>query len=375
MITNIDDDFFEGKRPWSKIKDRVLGGYLVPYLKKVQYLGKEIILVDCFAGPGKFEDGEIGSPLMICQIAEKNATGKVKTFLFNNKKDHHNKLESLLTKFIENKSACPIYGDAKSLLEILKDGITDQTIFVYLDPFGLKDFDFSTLFPYLSRSTEYSTELIINVSVPIIHRLSGKNAIRQSTTVDQALQKRHDRITLALGGDYWKDYIFNEKLQPADQIKGIVNEYTTQLKKYLPFVGSCIVKESTESSAIKYFIVFASRHIDSAVLLNDIMFDAYHEHIWKSESMGTLFESQSYEFALPKSYYQELENIILGFITEANHSRIALWRKIVTEFFMKFKSTDFRKTVNILVKAGKIEFKDTKGTGRLNDESVLINKT
>ena len=62
---NAEKDFFKGKKPWSEIKDAVIGSYLPPYLRKVAQLEKHIVLVDAFAGRGKYEDGSAGSPLMI----------------------------------------------------------------------------------------------------------------------------------------------------------------------------------------------------------------------------------------------------------------------------------------------------------------------
>jgi len=41
-------NFFEGKRPWSKIKDQVLGHYLPAYIAKVNTKGKPILLIDAF---------------------------------------------------------------------------------------------------------------------------------------------------------------------------------------------------------------------------------------------------------------------------------------------------------------------------------------
>jgi len=69
-------EFFKGKRPWSKIKDKVIGDYLVPYLRKVSRLRRKIIIVDAFAGQGIFEDGTKGSPLIICEIAEREVAGQ-----------------------------------------------------------------------------------------------------------------------------------------------------------------------------------------------------------------------------------------------------------------------------------------------------------
>lgn len=45
------------------LKDEIIKNYLPPYLKKVNKLNEDIILIDSFAGPGKFDDGEQGSPL------------------------------------------------------------------------------------------------------------------------------------------------------------------------------------------------------------------------------------------------------------------------------------------------------------------------
>ena len=64
-------DFFKAKRPWSKYKDFILGYYLEPYIPKVATLKKPILVVDCFAGCGRFGDGEPGSPLIIAPIIKK----------------------------------------------------------------------------------------------------------------------------------------------------------------------------------------------------------------------------------------------------------------------------------------------------------------
>ena len=58
-------EFFDKKKPWSRYKDSILDYYLEPYLAKVARIGKPIVIVDCFAGAGKYEDGELGSPLII----------------------------------------------------------------------------------------------------------------------------------------------------------------------------------------------------------------------------------------------------------------------------------------------------------------------
>ena len=57
--------FFKEKREWSKVKDRIVRDYVTCYLKTITYRRRPIIIVDAFAGPGRFEDGADGSPLII----------------------------------------------------------------------------------------------------------------------------------------------------------------------------------------------------------------------------------------------------------------------------------------------------------------------
>ena len=58
-------NYFAGKHPWSLTKDDLLSCYLTPYFQKVyRYSHDGIVYVDAFAGEGKFEDGQDGSPLI-----------------------------------------------------------------------------------------------------------------------------------------------------------------------------------------------------------------------------------------------------------------------------------------------------------------------
>ena len=96
----LNREFFKGKRRWSIIKDDVLGKYMVPYLAKVKKLGKNILLIDTFAGPGVFEDGSLGSPSLMVQSAEAQVPNQYQAIFVNNDKIHH---KSILDLFGENR--------------------------------------------------------------------------------------------------------------------------------------------------------------------------------------------------------------------------------------------------------------------------------
>lgn len=66
-----NDDFFVEKKPWSRVKDELLDCYLKPYVAKILHTRKPLVYVDCFAGKGKFDDGNPGSPLIALDIFQK----------------------------------------------------------------------------------------------------------------------------------------------------------------------------------------------------------------------------------------------------------------------------------------------------------------
>jgi len=202
-------EFFKGKRPWSKIKDKVIGDYLVPYLRKVSKLKRQIIIIDAFAGQGIFEDGTKGSPLIICDTAERQVPGQYLAIFVNKDRNSHEKLKEGLKEYVQKKKALAILGNAADLLKELSKIIGNATLLIYLDPFGLKGCEFELLEPYLGRDKRFSTEIIINMSMPTLHRLSAFKAIQEGKITDK-VKKLNQRLTKVLGGEYWKEIMWSD---------------------------------------------------------------------------------------------------------------------------------------------------------------------
>ena len=135
-------NFFNEKNEWSKHKDRLLKRYIVPYLTKVMSTGVDIVLIDGFAGKGKFEDGTIGSPLII-----KNAIYEAKNISkFNTKiKPYFIDFEYAeeLGKNLSDKNAVVVSGDYREEVPKILSTMKTKNIFLYVDPFGIKYLDFS----------------------------------------------------------------------------------------------------------------------------------------------------------------------------------------------------------------------------------------
>ena len=363
-----EKEFFRAKRPWSRIKDRTLGSYSVPYFTKVSKLGQWIVVVDAFAGPGVFEDGSKGSPVILCDAAEQRVPQQYRAIFGNRDVGHHTRLKTELAPLIEAKKVQAIHGRADDLLGQLDASMAklgQATLLVYLDPFGLKGCEFEALKPFLGRDQTASTEIIMNVSVPTIYRLSGRKALSEGRSSPQ-ISKLQDLLSRVLGGDYWRDFM----LAAEPNVDGVMRIYRQQLASYLPWVGACPVQED-EFSGVKYYMTFCSGHSDAMVLMNDIMFDAYHGYM--KEAWAEAFPLLA-ELDWPPRPVAELEKIVLDIVAARGKiGRSPLWLEIVREHFMRFHSREFRQVVQRLVRDNppRLAFHDVKGTGKLNDLSVL----
>jgi three-Cys-motif partner protein len=370
-MSSTEKEFFEGKREWSRIKDNVLTKYLSAYLPKLNTINKPIILVDSFAGPGYFEQNkEEGSPLIFKRLAEKFVPEKYLAIFVNNNKKHHNTLSKVLEPQIKLQKIFTIKGDANDLLKQLKHLIDDQILFIYLDPFGLKGTDFTTLSDYLRRDLRFSTEILINLSVDSIIRHSCYKKLKTSGLTPE-IERRHAINTQALGGDYWK-LILDEKLTTPQRREILIKEYVKKIKSFLPYVGYCPVPEGYGKRKLIYIILFASRHKDARKLMNNIMFDEYRKFLWKGYSNGTLFEETSYEDNLQDNYFSALENDIKTALNSLGRiKKYRLWEYFLSYKFMYYKSKHFNQKIKDLVKAGIVEFDPTSSSKKLNDNSIL----
>lgn len=367
-MSEYEDDFFEGKRPWSVIKDQVLNSYMSPYLAKVKGLKKPILLIDGFAGPGVFEDGSEGSPVVMCRAGEQFAKGNYRAFFFNKKPQFHEKLTNILEKQGWLSTATPLLGDTTKMLPLIPSILGDQTVFLYLDPFGPTGCPFNLLEPFLTRNKGYSTEIVIMMHMPIAHRLAARKVVAAGGENEPLIQKYHQTMTDTFGGDYWKRIMFLPSLTTEERDFQLIEAYRNKLAGYLPYTGFCPVREGV-GDRVKYFIVFASRHPDAMLLMHDAMIKAYFKRMHEDAYLGTLFESTNWSDMLSKKGLQEA--IIAGVQRNPGMKREELWLEVVRGYFMRYQRSDFLEIVQQLVDSKMLHCPTPRKTKRLNDTCAL----
>lgn len=341
-------DFFKEKRTWSVVKDKILGWYLIPYLNKVKNLGRLIVIVDGFAGPGLYEDGSDGSPLIICKVIENLKSKGVKAIaiLIDSNEYCFNKLKQSLKKFEIEKLALPLEGDFKTLVPKIIKATKDCPSFFFIDPFGIKGLEFNSLEEIFKKVNRISTEVLVNFNYKALLR---EYKINPSLT---------DGV---MGGDYYRNTLEDSKISDSDKEKKIIEMYKDKYKNFFTYVGSCPVMYKDEQMA-KYHLIFATSHFDGFKLMNEKMCDIHREFYTE----GRLFQVFS-EGEKPDRNF--LENEIINLLKNKVRSRKEVKEILMIKCFLRFKESDYNQTINKFLKENKI-YSDNRKI-RINDDNLL----
>jgi len=243
------DNFFQSKKPWSPYKDMILDYYLKPYLTKVCSLGKSVVVFDCFAGPGRFEDGADGSPLIIAkairQVTDKGKT--VSAILIEEKKKYFKLLQATVKDY---QDICHTKNERfeDSANEIANIG-RNSTVFVYIDPYGIKPLRFEILAGiYANIDKGSSVEVLLNFNASSLVR-NGLAALKydQQYENEEELDKSMTLkdIDAIAGGDYWRDIVTSD-ISFAEKEAQCVVAYMDLMKKYFDKVCFYSIKEKYE---------------------------------------------------------------------------------------------------------------------------------
>ena len=211
-----NDDFFKNKKSWSEVKDELLGCYFKPYVQKILHTHKPLVYVDCFAGKGKFDDGQPGSPIIALDII-KNCTEITK---MNNTRIETNFIDlnysDDLSKNLKDYSNVNILsGKYEEKIEDLLSNKNGCNVFLYIDPYGIKALQY-TLFSNFSNMNFNSIELLINMNSfgfvrEACHALGTTyddasvfdDLVEYDSTTMDASEKSIVDLNEIAGGDYW----------------------------------------------------------------------------------------------------------------------------------------------------------------------------
>lgn len=288
-------DFFKKKNEWSEIKDTLLRCYLPQYFQKLLVSGKPIFYIDCFAGKGKFDDGNDGSPLIAMQIINERL-GMSRISRKNN---------AIVPCFIELNHAADLeqnlmlhpyqYGtpqvvDGKfedNIRGLLKDK-RGYNVFLYIDPYGIQALD-SQLFDEIGTYGFRSFEMLINfnsfgffrdacrvmkVDISQDDALMGlDDLVEYEPTTVTASPQSENLLTRIAGGNYWMDIVMDFQMGRIDGYQAerrLSAEYKQHLKQKYKYVLDMPIRLKPGQRP-KYRMIHVCDHEDGCFLMAENM--------------------------------------------------------------------------------------------------------
>ena len=281
-----NDDFFKEKKPWSEVKDDLLGHYLKPYFQKILHTRRTIVYVDCFAGKGAFEDGKPGSPLIALHTIEDCLSQT--TITQNNIQSYFidlNYAQDLVENLKDYSSVNIISGKYEEQIEEILKSKNGCNVFLYVDPYGIKALD-CALFDSFASHGFNSIELLINMnSFGFIRegcRVLGvkfdDDILEDLVEYDSTQLKADDKSKMALnkiaGGDYWVEIIEKKRkgqITAYEAEAEFAEAYCKRLRQSYAYVLNMPLRIKA-GQVPKYRMIHATNHADGALLMVDNIF-------------------------------------------------------------------------------------------------------
>ena len=377
MSHKADKSFFDEKRHWSKRKDKILECYLPPYLSKIATQEYPVLIVDAFAGPGKFGDGELGSPLIICQNVEKALSGglpvQVSVFCIEDDRELFSELSGLISQFPFAEAKHGKFGD---YIKDIQEKAKDHSVFLYVDPWTVEGLDWyrmDRVFQHLNIS-HMSIEILLNFNAVSFAR-RGLAALK--LTIPEHNQETEDadevdapittppsieRLNQVVGGDWWQDILQSSSSFP-EKVQNVTNSVCQHLSGRFREVCQHAIKALPHHDVPKYYLIFGSRHPDALILMNDEMVKSLRTLADLAKPKDpTLFEMRSVEL-VPD--IEKLPPIILKHASQPTE-RGTVILNVIRECFGRFSRKEIRGCIEQLLKDDKL--RSETGKVRINDQ-------
>jgi three-Cys-motif partner protein len=319
-----NEDFFVERKAAAVFKHAILSRYPVVFASKagVGVRGHRVTFLDGYAGRGRYENGEPGSPLLLVESAEKvEAFRTVRGMFVERDPDNFANLSQVLDQRCgANKPLLYPKSLDECLPEILR--LTrDEALFAFLDPFG-PALDFDLLCSgLLGRPQRPPTEVLLHFSVLSVARLGG--ALRAARADREELAesdlKSAQRLDRFLGGPWWREHFAavadeRDEGRATDAAMTVADRYRDMVRARTGFMSVSMPVRPRPDLLPKYVLVLFTRHPDGVWYFADTLGKAGLEwqQAWHTEAYNratdrdvpTLFDLEPVDLFDPKRHAQ-----------------------------------------------------------------------
>lgn len=221
-----NEAFFDSLAPPAVLKHGILRRYPVVFSAAAGQGSGRVVLLDGYAGRGRYKDGAPGSPVLLLDAASKlQAFREVECVFVELLQENFAVLEQVVEEHGGDVRRHSLQGDLSDHLNELMRRAEGAALFAFLDPFGTALAYDELVSVILGRPKWPPTEVLLHFSVGAIRRTAGllRSRLDDLSEPDRKTIARSDRF---LGGDWWHDTALQMSDQPkvatrvAEQVAG-----------------------------------------------------------------------------------------------------------------------------------------------------------
>lgn len=266
-----DTAFFRRKKAAAVLKHGVLTRYARPFVAKVgsTSAGGRVVVLDGYAGEGRYEDGAEGSPIFFTRTAREVPPGRSLELVFVEKnKQRFERLQQILADEAGDVSYTVWQGEVTDHLDSALTIAEGVPFLAFLDPCGV-GVPFADLAWKIFGRPNYQyapgTEVLLNFSALAVARIGGRLKEDEGTKGREATLARMDG---ACGGDWWRQvYLDSQTSEEAAEL--IADGFARRLREESGAGSWVIGVRNAPHQQPKYALVFLSRHPDGLYLFGE----------------------------------------------------------------------------------------------------------
>lgn len=264
--------FFESKHAAAVLKHAILDGYVIPFASKTGSTsrGKRVVIMDGYAGAGRYEDGEPGSPALIANAARKLPDRAIECYFVEKDQHTFEQLREVLAVEGDGIRWEAWKGTAEQHLDKVLTRADGVPLFLFLFPYGLGP-AFDKVAEIFGRRPggqwTPATEVFFRVDAGGVRRIRGVHHSEKEFPARGGQLRSLD--TLA-GGTWWRDE--NDPTLDSEQyLEWFFGRYLDRLCAALGCSGwlTDVMQKPEHQSA--YYMVFLTRHPDGVEVFGEAL--------------------------------------------------------------------------------------------------------
>lgn len=352
----INEEFFHGKKAAAVLKHGILTRYVPPFVEKTGSTAADgrVVVLDGYAGPGEYEDGSPGSPLVMVKSLEKSRR-TLDLLLVEQDMETFEKLGQVLERQGLHLAHGPYQGRVEDRLDDLLEIAAGAPLFAFLDPYGLGvTFDdiVGKIFARPSSPYAPATEVLLNFSADAVRRIGGLLA-KSVPGRDKTLA----RLDAVCGGDWWRD-VYALAGTPEAASEAIAERYLNELCGAAKAVGWVAEVRRAPGHQPIYSLVYLTRHRDGMALFGEALSLAQADWRKAVAQSGTLDDEQFFhdaEQALEGEWHEEIVRNVRRLLSERTSIHLGSEMADVYGAALGYaRGTHLRKALKQLHRAGEI---------------------